>query len=150
MAASIRMQGPGAFVFSFFDYKLLLMPIITMYVNLFSFSTNKVWSFGVAAYSTAPRERVWRATIKVPGFKFKVHKNEFVSARFSKTCQQSLWPPAGGAGDEDCRASRCQHLCVSWVGILCSPELSLFTGARHEGRDSGTVQAERNIEMPRE
>lgn len=89
MAASIRMQGPGAFVFSFFDYKLLLMPIIIMYVNLFSFSTNKVWSFGVAAYSTAPRERVWRATIKVPGFKFKVHKNEFVSARFSKTCQHS-------------------------------------------------------------
>lgn len=41
-------------------------------------------------------------------------------------------------------------MCVSWVGILCSPELSLFTGARHEGRDSGTVQAERNIEMPRE
>lgn len=42
MAASIKMQGPGAFVFSFFDYKLVLMPVIIMYVNLFSFSTNKV------------------------------------------------------------------------------------------------------------
>lgn len=90
MAASIKMQGPGAFVFSFFDYKLVLMPVIIMYVNLFSFSTNKVWSFGVAAHSTAPRERVWRATVKVPGFKFKVHKNEFVSAGFSKTCQHTV------------------------------------------------------------
>lgn len=90
MAASIKMQGLGAFIFSFFDYKFLLMPVIIMYVNLFSFSTNKVWSFGVAAYSTAPWERVWRATVKVPGFKFKVHKNEFVSARSSKTCQHTV------------------------------------------------------------
>lgn len=47
------MQGPGAFVFSFFDDKLLfLMPII-MYVDLFSSSRNKLWPFGVAAYSAA-------------------------------------------------------------------------------------------------
>lgn len=53
MAALIKVQGPGAFVFSFFDYRLLLMPII-MYVDMFSSSRNKLWSFGVAAYSAVP------------------------------------------------------------------------------------------------
>lgn len=38
------------------------------------------------------------------------------------------------------------QICVLWVGILFCSELSLFTGMRHEGRDSGTVQAERNVD----
>lgn len=104
------------------------MPIIIMYVNLFSFSRNKVWSFGVAAYSTAPQERVWRATVKVPGFKFKVHKNEFVSGGFFDFATHGHLGLQQGELEMRTRASRCEHLCVSWVGILCCPELSLFTG----------------------
>lgn len=69
LAALLQMQGSGVSVF--LDYKLLWLPVIIMCVNLFSFSRSELWSFGVAAHPAVPQERVWRAPLKVLGFKFK-------------------------------------------------------------------------------
>lgn len=65
-AASIKMQGSGAFT-SPFDYKLL--DAHNYYVHPFSSCRNRM-SFSTAAYSPL-QERIWRVLIKVPGFQSK-------------------------------------------------------------------------------
>lgn len=90
-------------------------------------------------------------TVKVPGFKLsKVHnRNDFVRGPFSvfaARCAFGLQQRALELRNVELPVS----ICVFWVGILCCSEPSLFTGVGREGRDSGTVQAERNVGTPRQ